>query len=104
MIGISALPQFQNVSRIAPDEDGLYLMDDMYLNPFQFSRFTDDPAVHALTRQAIKPRTDRWPAGEGVKGEMPYLFAEPYDSGHKKRIEDAIADFNEMLSGCLRIR
>ena len=93
-----------NGSRITPDENGHYIMDDMYLNVFQYAQFTDDTAVHELARQAIELKTDRWPAGEGVKGEIPYTFAEPVDSGHKKRIEDAIEDFNNLMSGCLRIR
>ena len=79
-------------------------MDDMYLNVFQYAQFTDDPAVHELARQAIEPKTDRWPAGDGVKGVVPYTFADPVDSGYKKKIEDAIEDFNNLMSGCLKIR
>ena len=124
LIGISALPQdylseaepslsievedlskpFQNVSRITPDENGHYIMDDMYLDPFQFAEFTDDPEVHALARQAIKPESRRWPGTKYIKGEIPYVFAEPYDPEHKKRIEDAIEDFNDMFRTCLKIR
>ena len=96
--------EFWNGSRITPDENGYYIMDDMALNVFQYAQFTDDPAVHELARQAVKSKTKRWPAGAGVKGEIPYVFANPVDSGHKKRIEDAIKDFNNLMSGCLKIR
>ena len=96
--------EFWNGSRITPDENGHYIMDDMYLNVHQYAQFTDDPTVHELARQAVTPRTDRWPKGFGVNGEIPYTFAEPFDSRHKKRIEAAIEDFNNLLKGCLRIR
>jgi len=96
--------EFWNGSRITPDENGYYIMDDMYLNVFQYAQFTDDPAVHELARQAIKPRTNRWPAGFGVRGEIPYTFAEPIRSSDKEEIEAAIEDFNNQMTGCLRIR
>ena len=96
--------EFSNSSRITPDENGHYIMDDMYLDIFQYAQLTDDPAIHELARQAIEPSTKRWPAGFGVRGEIPYTFADPIESRHKKKIEAAIEDFNNLLTGCLRIR
>ena len=58
----------------------------------------DEPA-NGIALSGIAGEKYRWP-----NGELPYRISSSLSSGNKKKVENAINEFNQKLGGCIRIR
>merc|ERR1739848_941088 len=78
---------------VEPDNNGLYQIDDMILDEYEFQEMYGDGKSGNPN-----PKT-RWP-----KGEVPYEFAGDHTPLEEKNITKYINHFNKILRGCIKLR
>ena len=84
-----------DIASMKPDENGLYAVDDMYLDDDQFNELFFPEKV---TRQADTPDR-RWP-----NGVVPYKFDQYATQEHKTIIPEVLARLNALFAGCVHFR
>ena len=80
-----------------PDENGDYLIDDMRLDEVQFKGLFGTEEEMEMLRNALAG--NRWP-----NGVLPYKFDSGVTEANKNKVRQAMADFNQHLSGCITVR
>ena len=88
-------------NRSGSNRDGLIRKGDMRLTEFQYKYHfgTEEERKEVMDRQAISDTSYRWPNGEVV-----YAYHSMITNQEINLIEQAIAQLNNNLGGCPRLR